>query len=306
MPVMNLKNDWSYHSVERMWSFGYESSQLERLFNSIPHELSCLMKRGLKSLHIIHQMRPTKKNSGTLLSNDEWCSDDLELMRSEAETWDRDNMQGFLQVSYDPNTNQRTHIVINSRYAHLHGYHKEEMLARFGSRDLDVQRTDIDWLALWLDNFQVRQYQLSQGQIACNSVFHERADRYLERNPKARADRAPPHDAPQGVFDERSTAPSVRHFRVLPPRGGGGGGILSGGGGCGGGGGVLLRTSTVKSFNSLGQATKARLARAHDRVLNRGGLQRARTTVATAATVARDPSRRGRGRTPPEPVARGL
>ena len=75
-------------------------------------------------------------------------------MLADAEKWENDEVNGFLQVSYDPDTNQRTNIAMNPRYAHLYGYHKEEMLARFANHDLEVQRTDIDWLALWLDNFQ--------------------------------------------------------------------------------------------------------------------------------------------------------
>jgi hypothetical protein len=56
----------------------------------------------------------------------------------------------------------------------------------------------------------------------------------------------------QGVFDERASEASVRHFRLLPPAGAGGAAAR----------GRLVRTSTVKSFNERGLATKvARLLR---------------------------------------------
>jgi hypothetical protein len=154
-PDFTLNSDWALHCVERMWSFGYQSSQLEHLFNAIPPEISLFMKRSLISLQTISRLQPFKMKGPTLPKPTTSLIEEFEQMRTEAEHWDGDEVHGFLQVSYNPHTNARTHVVMNSRYAHLHGYHKEEMLSRFASRDLDVQRTEIDWLILWLENFQV-------------------------------------------------------------------------------------------------------------------------------------------------------
>ncbi len=45
---------------------------------------------------------------------------------------------------------------MNSRYAEMHGFHKEELLARFAGHDADMQFPQVDWLMIWLDYFQVR------------------------------------------------------------------------------------------------------------------------------------------------------
>jgi hypothetical protein len=43
---------------------------------------------------------------------------------------------------------------MNSRYAAVHGYHKEELLARFASGDAMLQRTEIDALLFYLFSFK--------------------------------------------------------------------------------------------------------------------------------------------------------
>ena len=157
-PIMKLKHNWSSHTIERIWNFGYQSSRLEQLFNSIPPELSALMKRGLQSVQIIRRLQPSAKDRQrqTTAESCMRSSDEQEFLHLDADRWEHDDVHGFLQISYDPATNRRTNVVLNSRYAHLHGYHKEEMLARFGNHDLEVQLPDIDWLAYWLDHFQVK------------------------------------------------------------------------------------------------------------------------------------------------------
>jgi hypothetical protein len=154
-PDFALNDDWAFHCVERMWAFGYQGPQLAHLFNAIPPEISALMKRCLVALQTIFRLQPFKSKASASPEDIPIVTDELKHMQAVAEHWDQDEVHGFLQVSFNPDTNARQHVVMNSRYAHLHGYHKEEMIARFARRELELQRTEVDWLVLFLDNFQV-------------------------------------------------------------------------------------------------------------------------------------------------------
>ena len=158
---VNLINDWSYPCVERLWSFGYQSSQLERLFNSIPDELNSYLERGYLALKTVFRMRSLLQSQ---IDQPAYRREDL--TPDDLKRWEDDVENGFLQITYDPDTNKRTHVVMNARFAHLHGYHKEEMLARVANHDLEAQQSDIDWLTLWLDSFQVFRHTFSVRSIA--------------------------------------------------------------------------------------------------------------------------------------------
>jgi PAS domain-containing protein len=76
--------------------------------------------------------------------------EEQQQMFAEAVAWDAQDMQGILQISFDVKTHQRTHVMVNSRFAQLHGYHKEELLSRLESHDFEFHRTDLDLLISWL------------------------------------------------------------------------------------------------------------------------------------------------------------
>ncbi len=67
--------------------------------------------------------------------------------------WEREQEYGFMQVSFDPETQERRSLFVNTRFAELCGFHREEMLARFGNYDVEVPRPELDSLRILLDDF---------------------------------------------------------------------------------------------------------------------------------------------------------
>ena len=55
---------------------------------------------------------------------------------------------------FDPVTGQRKRIFLNTRFANIFGYHREELVARFANHEAGLQRTEIDSLLVLLDGLQ--------------------------------------------------------------------------------------------------------------------------------------------------------
>lgn len=68
--------------------------------------------------------------------------------------WEAEQQYGCIEISFDPVTGQRKRIFLNTRFANIYGFHREELVARFANHDAGLQRTDIDSLLVLLDGLQ--------------------------------------------------------------------------------------------------------------------------------------------------------
>uniref|UniRef100_A0A7S0MKV2 Zn(2)-C6 fungal-type domain-containing protein n=1 Tax=Cryptomonas curvata TaxID=233186 RepID=A0A7S0MKV2_9CRYP len=148
-----LKYDWSYRTVMIYWHSGYKCEILMNLFNSLPNELSALM--SVVSLALQKRDSSNVKNQISDVSRSPNLGNtDSTVLLEEASMWDREETYGFMEVALHPITKQRQHMIMNTRFANIYGFHKEELYSRFASHEADLQRTEIDSLLLMLDGLQ--------------------------------------------------------------------------------------------------------------------------------------------------------
>jgi hypothetical protein len=113
-----------------------------------------MVQRAFNAMQILSKFRSSNRNRPDLVLP-QVLEEEKHKMFAEAAAWDSQDHQGFLQISFDARTSQRKHVMINSRFAQLHGCHKEELLSRFASHEVDFHRTDLDLLIMGLQNFLV-------------------------------------------------------------------------------------------------------------------------------------------------------
>ena len=69
----------------------------------------------------------------------------------DCDRWESDDVFGYLELVFGPNdTSRYRHVGMNTRYAALHGYHKEELLSRYAAGEAELQRIEIDALMFFL------------------------------------------------------------------------------------------------------------------------------------------------------------
>jgi hypothetical protein len=105
-PLMNLRNDWSFHIIMKLWTFGYKSSSIANFFNTIPEELCLVTRRALNALQKVSQLQtsllqksieispegPTKK----IIEDQQ----QLQSMQTSHAQWERESHIGFFQVQH--------------------------------------------------------------------------------------------------------------------------------------------------------------------------------------------------------------
>jgi hypothetical protein len=77
-----------------------------------------------------------------------------EAVVRDAELWEGDGEVAFITAMYDPPAGGRRVMACNRATAELLGMHREELLARFAARELDVPCLDVDWLANFLHELE--------------------------------------------------------------------------------------------------------------------------------------------------------
>jgi hypothetical protein len=144
-----LKYDWSVRIVMIYWHSGYRCDPFVNLFNSMPIQLTTLMSlvsaalQNRESSNKAQQPVQSKKIALESPSH----SDDTHL-------WENDQTFGFFEVAYNPTNKKRENMIMNARFAHIFGFHKEELYARFANHEADMQRTMIDSLLLMMEGLQ--------------------------------------------------------------------------------------------------------------------------------------------------------
>jgi hypothetical protein len=64
--------------------------------------------------------------------------------------WERDGEEGFIEFAFDPITQQRTNVMLNTLTASIAGMHKEEVLARLAAHDALISFLPLDYLCALL------------------------------------------------------------------------------------------------------------------------------------------------------------
>ena len=148
------KHAWSHGVIMKYSISGYSSENFVKIFNSLPEPLSTMMA----ALFTSAQMRggtefPTPSNAP--VNESKITLDHASAhFASDASLWDSEQVYGFFEVWFDTVARTRQHVFMNNRFAQIHGFHKEELFARFANYDAEFQRTEIDSLLLVLDGLR--------------------------------------------------------------------------------------------------------------------------------------------------------
>jgi hypothetical protein len=132
---------------------GYSSDIFVNLFDALPLPLSTMVG-ALFSLPTTQDSSRFSTPSSVPPQTRIALENASAHFASDAALWDSEKLYGFFEVWFDPLTAQRQQLFMNSRFAQIYGFHKEELMARFANYDADLQRTEIDVLLLTLDGIQ--------------------------------------------------------------------------------------------------------------------------------------------------------
>ena len=148
----SAKHDWSRRVIMKYSIAGYSSQIFLNIFNSLPEPLSSMMATLFKA----QQKEISGFSSFGRVANQSRIALDNASAHFAADTsmWDSEQIYGFFEVWFDPTTATRQRVFMNTRFAQIHGFHKEELFARVANYDADLQRTEIDSLLLILDGLQ--------------------------------------------------------------------------------------------------------------------------------------------------------
>eukprot|EP00292_Cryptomonas_paramecium_P010475 CAMPEP_0113673744 /NCGR_PEP_ID=MMETSP0038_2-20120614/7025_1 /TAXON_ID=2898 /ORGANISM="Cryptomonas paramecium" /LENGTH=261 /DNA_ID=CAMNT_0000590231 /DNA_START=48 /DNA_END=830 /DNA_ORIENTATION=+ /assembly_acc=CAM_ASM_000170 len=148
-PEMMTAYDCFSQNLKAVWSLGFEVRHFKALFDSVPYDTAFAISKLQSQLMQRMRLMPPKAPDTPMQIYDE--SVNLELLAS---MWEADDVNGFLQITFDPVTSTRTSIILNSRYAQLHGYHREELIARYCAREAPFHMADLDCLANMADDWR--------------------------------------------------------------------------------------------------------------------------------------------------------
>jgi hypothetical protein len=147
-----MKNDWSYLPMLRLWNHGYNKSVLLKWFSSFPPELISMMKWALGIVHhtlvarISHLENIRKMCKHFSYRAEPDSSEEMSML------WHEETSEAIMRVYYDPVTQARTSVSVNRRHEHLVQTHREEYLARIANHDMSLPVPAMDFLCIVLDD----------------------------------------------------------------------------------------------------------------------------------------------------------
>ena len=136
---------WDCSDLRRLCSFGYSPGQIWKLLASLPPSLQTAIRDAVAD--------------PAAAANNAYCGGgaggEAELVFSAAEervrqAMEEDGETGFLEVTYDPETQLRTHVFLNERYAALRGEARPALLGRLAAHAADLPSPPPDFLAAML------------------------------------------------------------------------------------------------------------------------------------------------------------
>jgi hypothetical protein len=138
-------------------SCGLRVDSVAHIFNSIPSALMLSAVNLLCKPITTTAAIPRIDAAPTYLSQKSASPSDDERPQifTDSDRWETDSVFGYFELVYEPGNATRYRCVgMNSRYAELHGYHKEELLARYAAGEAELQRIELDALMFFFYSFK--------------------------------------------------------------------------------------------------------------------------------------------------------
>lgn len=129
-------SSWTQLFTQRLWTLGYQEQALARIFDSLPKDFCAIIQAASERVWLVMQ-RSAIRRASALAIEARAKSDGEESTHSFLEClediWERDGDEGFIEFAFDPATQQRKNVILNTRTATLAGMHKEEVLLFFAN-----------------------------------------------------------------------------------------------------------------------------------------------------------------------------
>ncbi len=130
-------------------NFGYPPVYLLEIIGSLPQGLFEELKAVLTELHTIAEGSSLYSEFIFRLAGWYVGAHNEMLQGSaidECRLWEGDTEQGLIRIEYNPTTQMRENVIINSRAASLWGMPKDDLVFRFLTYDVPLPCSELDWL----------------------------------------------------------------------------------------------------------------------------------------------------------------
>ena len=122
-------SSWAQLFTRRLWTFGYQEQALASIFDALPADFCATIQTASERVWRVMQSSSHSRaplavegaGEGGMESGEHSFLECLE------DIWERDGEEGFIEFVFDPATQQRVNVILNSRTSTLAGMHKEEV-----------------------------------------------------------------------------------------------------------------------------------------------------------------------------------
>ena len=149
---------WAQHFTQRLWTFGYAEQALASIFDALPAGFCAAIQTASDRLTGVaqstHALRiadaAAADADGPATAADDLLPREHDFLECLEDIWERDEGEGFIEFAFDPTTQQRTNVMLNTLTASIAGMHKEEVLARLAAHDAPISFLPLDYLCALL------------------------------------------------------------------------------------------------------------------------------------------------------------
>jgi hypothetical protein len=137
---------WAQWFTRRLWTLGYQERAIAGIFDRLPAGFCAVVQAAsdrLLPLIAGGAARRLACGGGEGGGGEEAGGAFLECLE---DIWERDAEEGFVEFVFDPATERRVNVILNSRAAGMGGAHKEEALARLAAHDAPISCLPLDFL----------------------------------------------------------------------------------------------------------------------------------------------------------------
>jgi hypothetical protein len=163
-----LMHRWTYPESKRWMGYGFQGSELARIFDCIPHGLRSSIDELMKILTSKYHRSSTEFLG---CAQDPWMSDPRHSLHSKSQLgniWCDDQALGICVYDFDAGTQERLHARTDSFYAASHGMHEEEYGTRLACHDLPLHWTDLEFLIFFV--YSLRNHFRTESMSLCERV----------------------------------------------------------------------------------------------------------------------------------------
>jgi hypothetical protein len=142
------KDSWMQPPMARHWNFGYKTTNIFKILNSLPEPMLNIFEQVIESIvALFGELNKTMRTVHTMIGSKSVDENSIACMESDfSSQFESERDIGLIQIDYDPLTQSRKHFALNTFLANLWGMTKDELILRFADYDVPLPYSELDWL----------------------------------------------------------------------------------------------------------------------------------------------------------------